>query len=65
MDDMRIIDLAGMLDQRIDKMLGLGAAGADEDTVAGLNEFHRHRGALYFILISLFPIKFLHNYVSF
>ena len=70
MDDVGVVDVRGVLDEGVDEVLRLGAAGADEDVVAGLDELHRRGGggdfALYFSFqsksaISNFPaLSFFH-----
>ena len=59
-DDMSIVNVAGILDQSRDKMLRLATTSSYEYAVAGFNQVHRCCCSADFVLVFLCPVEFVH-----
>ncbi len=58
---MGVVDVAAVLDERANEVLGLAAAGTDKDRIARLDLGHRLAGGLHQAAITLFPVKCIHR----
>jgi hypothetical protein len=59
MYDVGIVNMRGLPDKRIDKMLRLAAACSYEYTVAGFNELHSGVSSACFVPVFFLPIEML------